>query len=304
MLGGIRRASRASRQRSAAVQVGIGDSLGRSRPLRCSGTIGTNGWLGHASPMNDESLERANAFLAAVAGKVAVGEVLAETPAEIGRELGFPDALTTARVMRALISRRRLEPLVGLVPAARRHAARAGGAWLGDRARHATVAPHAARRRASPAPTTSSAAPSSTSSSSWAPRTPRCAPSSATRGRSSARRAARATTPNATPARCGTGSPRSRTGPRWPRRTSARCSRPRRARAAKPDEPVGDAEMAAILGVLRAEEANGDAPSNGGAVVEVGEASVPDDARRGGRPRASRRAAPGGTPPRVRCPIP
>ena len=63
--------------------------------------------------MNDESLERAKAFLAAVAAKVAVGEVLAETPAEIGRELGFPAALTTARVMRALISRRRLEPSSG-----------------------------------------------------------------------------------------------------------------------------------------------------------------------------------------------
>lgn len=63
--------------------------------------------------MNDESLERANAFLATVASRVQVGELLAETPAEVGRELGFPDPLTTARVMRALISRRRLESASG-----------------------------------------------------------------------------------------------------------------------------------------------------------------------------------------------
>ena len=63
--------------------------------------------------MNDESLGRANAFLAAVAGRVEVGDVLRETPAEIGRELGLPDALSTARAVRALIARRRLEPANG-----------------------------------------------------------------------------------------------------------------------------------------------------------------------------------------------
>jgi len=47
--------------------------------------------------MNDESLQRANAFLAAIAEKVQVGEVLQETPAEIGRTLGLPDPLSTAR---------------------------------------------------------------------------------------------------------------------------------------------------------------------------------------------------------------
>ena len=47
--------------------------------------------------MNDESLQRANAFLAAVSERVAVGEVLTDTPAEIGRALGMPDALSTAR---------------------------------------------------------------------------------------------------------------------------------------------------------------------------------------------------------------
>ena len=63
--------------------------------------------------MNDESLQRANAFLAAVADRVAIGDVLDETPAEIGRALGLPDALSTARAVRALIARRRLEPANG-----------------------------------------------------------------------------------------------------------------------------------------------------------------------------------------------
>jgi hypothetical protein len=63
--------------------------------------------------MNDESLQRANAFLAAVSERIAVGEVLTDTPAEIGRALGMPDALSTARAVRALIARRRLEPANG-----------------------------------------------------------------------------------------------------------------------------------------------------------------------------------------------
>jgi hypothetical protein len=63
--------------------------------------------------MNDESLQRANAFLAAVSERAAVGDVLQETPAEIGRVLGLPDPLSTARAVRALIARRRLEPANG-----------------------------------------------------------------------------------------------------------------------------------------------------------------------------------------------
>jgi hypothetical protein len=63
--------------------------------------------------MNEESLRRANAFLAAAAQRTQVGEVLAVTPAEIGRELGFPDALSTARAVRALIARKRLQPAEG-----------------------------------------------------------------------------------------------------------------------------------------------------------------------------------------------
>jgi hypothetical protein len=63
--------------------------------------------------MNDESLERVNRFLAAVAARTELGGLLPVTPAEIGRELGFPDALSTARAVRALIARRRLEPAQG-----------------------------------------------------------------------------------------------------------------------------------------------------------------------------------------------
>ena len=63
--------------------------------------------------MNDQSLQRANSFLAAVSERVAVGEILPETPAEIGRQLGLPDPLSTARAVRALIARRRLEAAEG-----------------------------------------------------------------------------------------------------------------------------------------------------------------------------------------------
>jgi hypothetical protein len=63
--------------------------------------------------VNRESLERANAFLAAVAVRTEVGSVLQATPAELGRELGMPDPLATARAVRALIARRRLEPAGG-----------------------------------------------------------------------------------------------------------------------------------------------------------------------------------------------
>jgi hypothetical protein len=57
--------------------------------------------------MNDESLERVNAFLAAIAVRVPLGELLEQTPAELGREIGL-DPLTTARAVRALIGRKRI----------------------------------------------------------------------------------------------------------------------------------------------------------------------------------------------------
>ena len=63
--------------------------------------------------MNEQSLDRVNAFLAAASERTQVGDVMGVTPAEIGRELGFPDALSTARAVRALIARKRLEPAQG-----------------------------------------------------------------------------------------------------------------------------------------------------------------------------------------------
>ncbi len=43
--------------------------------------------------VNEQSLQRVNAFLGAVAERTQVGEVLSVTPAEMGRDLGFPDPL-------------------------------------------------------------------------------------------------------------------------------------------------------------------------------------------------------------------
>jgi hypothetical protein len=63
--------------------------------------------------MNEESLQRANDFLAAVSARTEVGAVMEVTPAEIGREIGLPDPLSAARAVRALIARRRLEPAQG-----------------------------------------------------------------------------------------------------------------------------------------------------------------------------------------------
>jgi len=63
--------------------------------------------------VNNESLDRANAFLTAVAVRTQVGEVMEVTPAEIGHEIGLPDPLSAARAVRALIARRRLEPAEG-----------------------------------------------------------------------------------------------------------------------------------------------------------------------------------------------
>ncbi|HXF72065.1 MAG TPA: hypothetical protein VNO79_05585 [Actinomycetota bacterium] len=63
--------------------------------------------------VNAESLERANAFLAAVAARVRPGEFLQESPADIGREIGFEQPLVAARAVRALLARRRLEAVDG-----------------------------------------------------------------------------------------------------------------------------------------------------------------------------------------------
>lgn len=63
--------------------------------------------------MNEESLRRVNAFLAAVAERVRPGEVLDTSPAEIGSAAGLPDALAAARAVRALLARRRMEVVDG-----------------------------------------------------------------------------------------------------------------------------------------------------------------------------------------------
>ncbi len=59
--------------------------------------------------MNEEALKRVNAFLAAICVRVQVGEVVTVTPADIGREVGLPEPLAAARAVRALLARRRLE---------------------------------------------------------------------------------------------------------------------------------------------------------------------------------------------------
>jgi len=59
--------------------------------------------------MNQESLDRANAFLAAVVARVQPGDVLDATPADIAKDMGMPEPLAAARAVRALLARRRLE---------------------------------------------------------------------------------------------------------------------------------------------------------------------------------------------------
>jgi len=59
--------------------------------------------------VNEESLRRANAFLAAISQKIGPGQELATTPADIGKEVGLPDPLASARAVRALLARKRLE---------------------------------------------------------------------------------------------------------------------------------------------------------------------------------------------------
>jgi hypothetical protein len=64
-------------------------------------------------PVNEESLKRVNAFLSAISSRVEVGEVLTMTPADVGREVGLPEPLAAARAVRALLARRRLEAADG-----------------------------------------------------------------------------------------------------------------------------------------------------------------------------------------------
>lgn len=63
--------------------------------------------------MNKDSLDRANAFLAAVAARVPQGGLVEASPAELGREIGVEEPLAAARAIRALLARRRLESVDG-----------------------------------------------------------------------------------------------------------------------------------------------------------------------------------------------
>lgn len=63
--------------------------------------------------MNEESLQRANAFLAAVATRATPGELIDLSPSELGREIGVEEPLAAARAVRALLARRRLEAVDG-----------------------------------------------------------------------------------------------------------------------------------------------------------------------------------------------
>ncbi len=63
--------------------------------------------------MNEESLQRANAFLAAVAARATTGELIDLSPAELGKEIGVVEPLAAARAVRALLARRRLEAVDG-----------------------------------------------------------------------------------------------------------------------------------------------------------------------------------------------
>lgn len=58
--------------------------------------------------MNEQSLQRVNAFLAEVATRVAPGETFDAPPGEIAHAAGFDDHLAAARAVRALIARKRL----------------------------------------------------------------------------------------------------------------------------------------------------------------------------------------------------
>jgi len=63
--------------------------------------------------MNQESLDRANAFLAAFAARAPQGELVELAPAELGREIGVAEPFAAARAVRALLARKRLEAVDG-----------------------------------------------------------------------------------------------------------------------------------------------------------------------------------------------
>jgi len=232
--------------------------------------------------MNDESLQRANAFLAAVSERVAVGEVLTDTPAEIGRALGMPDALSTARAVRALIARRRLEPANGSYRLLDAKPVESGEKEsIGRRPRRArgSARPHGER----------AASPSGYSDLGRA-----VVDKLVDLGRENAQLRAEARTlreeSREARARADDAERRARSASEKARELEGRAEMAEsnlrallasaRGSNTRPDAPVGDAEMAAILGVLKSDE-NGEAPSTADEVADEG-----SDAFESGTPAA------------------
>jgi hypothetical protein len=212
--------------------------------------------------MNDESLQRANAFLAAVSERVAVGEVLTDTPAEIGRALGMPDALSTARAVRALIARRRLEPANGSYRLLDARPVDAGEKEsIGRRPRRARGAARPRGGRATPA-----------GSSGYSDLGRAVVDKLVDLGRENAQLRAEARTlreeTREARARMDDAERRARTSSEKARELEGRAEMAEsnlrallasaRGSNVRPDAPVGDAEMAAILGVLKGDEGDDD----------------------------------------------
>jgi hypothetical protein len=227
--------------------------------------------------MNDESLQRANAFLAAVSERVAVGEILTDTPAEIGRALGMPDALSTARAVRALIARRRLEPANGSYRLLDARPVESGEKEsIGRRPRRARGA---ARPRGGRAASTASG---------YSDLGRAVVEKLVDLGRENAQLRAEARTlreeARDARARADDAERRARGSSEKARELEGRAEMAEsnlrallasaRGSNARPDAPVGDAEMAAILGVLKGEE-NG----SGDAATGPDEAAGADQAR-------------------------
>ena len=258
--------------------------------------------------MNPQSLDRANAFLAAVAARTEVGEVLPGTPADIGHELAFPDALSTARAVRALIARKRLEAAEGSYRLLDARPVEAGEREvLGRRPRKArepkaspggrSLRPRPPRPRCTP---TWGVRPSIVSSS-WDARPRSFVQACEQRERRRGRHARRAWVPSSARRSWARRSESSRPGPRWPRPTSGPCWRPCEAARRSETQPVGDSEMEAILGVLKGgEEATSRPPLHLPPIDPFDRIRLSHRSRRRSSRAASRPSWPPSTPPRDR----
>ena len=212
--------------------------------------------------MNEQSLDRVNAFLAAAAQHAdRRGDGI--RPPGIGRDLEFPDALSTARAVQALIARKRLEAGTGFLPGARHASGRARGERV-DRA----ASPQApASPRGTSAVLKSGAARYSDFGRAVVDRVVElgqktaeiCGPRCELRVREA--RAARQDRDEAeNRARTlGERSVSSRRGPRWPEsnlRTLLATAQANDVDETSRDARVSNAEMEAILGVLKGQEAS------------------------------------------------